>query len=168
MFIEFSQHLRISLFWYYFKTWPLCNFTRDSMLVAMGVPYLPLDLIIIVIIFIIIVINIIFIIFVIRDFVKNCFYSYEVSWPFWFSLFLFLYVLTWFTQPPFNADALPQYYHLLSFNYGDMKERDIDQVVADFWAILSYSIFGDNWEVGESLAFLFFLFVKGSWHFVWQ
>ena len=35
-------------------------------------------------------------------------------------------------QPPFNADALPQYYHLLSFNYGDMKERDIDQVVADF------------------------------------
>ena len=46
------------------------------MLVDMGILYLPLHFIIIVIIFIIIVINIIFII---KNFIKYCFYSYEVS-----------------------------------------------------------------------------------------
>ena len=32
-------------------------------------------------------------------------------------------------RPPFGVDALPRYYHLASFNYGDMKARDIGRLV---------------------------------------
>ena len=33
-------------------------------------------------------------------------------------------------RPPFGVDALPQYYHLASLNFGDMmKVRDIDPIV---------------------------------------
>ena len=31
-------------------------------------------------------------------------------------------------RPPFGVDALTQYHHLASFNYGDMKVRDIGRI----------------------------------------
>ena len=81
-------------------------------------------------------------------------------------------VLTWSTRPPFGVDALPRYYHLASFNYGDMKARDIGRIVDVIWTILCLIVFpviiekylnnimpdsisGDNWEVGKSLRFFF-------------
>ena len=48
----------------------------------------------------------------------------------WFCSLQFLHVLTSSTPPPFGVDALPQYYHLTSFNYGDVKAREV------IWAIL--------------------------------
>ena len=40
-------------------------------------------------------------------------------------------------QPPLGVDALPQYYHLVLFNYGDRKARDMSNIMPD-------SIPGDN------------------------
>ena len=117
------------------------------MLVAMVVLYLPpYFTIIAIIIVVVIIVSLILILLLISfllfqllllEFLWRAVYcSYEVSWP--FSLFLSISssILTWSMRPPFGVDALPRYYHLASFNYGDMKARDIGRIVDVIWAIL--------------------------------
>ena len=131
--------------------WPLCNVTRSSVLVAGCVFYLPLHFIIIVIIIIVAVVLFVVIVLLILllllisfllfqlllEFLSRAVYcSYEVSWPFGFVSFNFFIILTWSTRPPFGVDALPRYYHLAPFNYGDMKARDIGWILDVIWAIL--------------------------------
>ena len=38
-------------------------------------------------------------------------------------------------KQPFGVDALPQYYHLTSFNYEYIKVRDIGWIVDVIWEI---------------------------------
>ena len=40
------------------------------------------------------------------------------------------------TRPPNGADALPQSYHMDSFNYGGMKAKDVGRIVDVIRAIL--------------------------------
>ena len=87
---------------------PLCNATRSSVLVAVGVLYLPLHFIIIVIIIIIAVVVVVIIVLLILllllisfllfqlllEFLSRAVYcSYEVSWPFGFVSFNFFIYL---------------------------------------------------------------------------
>ena len=44
--------------------------------------------------------------------------------------------LTGSTRPPLGVNALPQYYHMASFNYGGMKARDVGRIVDVIRAIL--------------------------------
>ena len=39
-------------------------------------------------------------------------------------------------QPPLGADALPQYYHTTSFNYDNIKARDVGWIVDIIQGIL--------------------------------
>ena len=125
---------------------PLCNVTRSSVLVAVGVLYLPLHFIIIVIVVVVVIIVLLvlllllisFLLFQLLEFLSRAVYcSYEVSWLFGFVLSISSSILTWYTGPPFGFDALPQYYHLASFNYGNMKPRYIGWLVDVIWVILS-------------------------------
>ena len=45
-------------------------------------------------------------------------------------------VWIWSMQPPVGVDAMPRYYHLASFNCGDVKTRDAGRMVDVIWAIL--------------------------------
>ena len=127
---------------------PLCNVTRSSVLVAVGVLYLPQHFIIIVIIIIVVAIIVLLVLLLLLisfllfqlllEFLSRAVYcSYEVSWLFGFVLSISSSILTWYTGPPFGFDALPQYYHLASFNYGNMKPRYIGWLVDVIWVILS-------------------------------
>ena len=102
-----------------------------------------MNIIITIIIYIAIVPNIIFLIINISAKTAHCFY--EVS----LSLFLVLSVssllLIGSTRPPLGIDTLPQYYHTVSFNYGGIKVRDVDQIVDFIRAIFPMiSISCDN------------------------
>ena len=126
---------------------PLCNVTRSSVLVAVGVLYLPLHFIIIVIIVVAVIIVLLILLLLLISFLlfqllleflsRAVYCSYEVSWLFGFVLSISSSILTWYTGPPFGFDALPQYYHLASFNYGNMKPRYIGRLVDVIWVILS-------------------------------
>ena len=65
-------------------------------------------------------------------------------------------VLIWSTQSLFGVDALPLYYYLVSFNYGDIKATNIDRIIVPPVIIES-----------QGKVYDFFL-VKGSWHYVWK
>ena len=77
-----------------------------------------------------------FISITIRIFIKSSLLFLGGRLTAWFCFFHFLHVLTWSTRPPFGVDALDRYYQLASFNYGDMKARDIAWIVDVIWAIL--------------------------------
>ena len=100
---------------------PLCNVTRSSVLVAVGVLYLPVHFIFVIIIIIIIIVIIIvwlilllllisFLLFQwLLEFLSRAAYCfYEVSWPFGFVSFNFFIYLNWSTRPSFGVDALPR------------------------------------------------------------
>ena len=81
---------------------PLCNVTRSSVLVAVGVLYLPLHFIIIVIIVVVIIVLLILLLLLISfllfqlllEFLSRAVYcSYEVSWPSGFVSFNFFIYL---------------------------------------------------------------------------
>ena len=122
---------------------PLCNITRSSILVVLDVLCLPLHFIVIVLLIIVIIItfigNIIFIIsIIIRIFTKSSLLFLGSKLTLWFRFFQFLHlseldrrdhhlvlmhyldIIIWH-----HLIALPRYYHLASFNYGDMKAKDI-------------------------------------------
>ena len=126
---------------------PLSNVTRSSVLVAVGVLYLLLHFIIIVIIIIIIVVIFVLLILflllisfllfqLLLEFLSGAVYcSYEVSWPFGFvsfNFFIYLNVIHGTTIWCWRTT----YYHLASFNCGDIKARDIGRIVDVIWAIL--------------------------------
>ena len=127
---------------------PLCNVTRSSVLVAVGVLYLPLHFIIIVIIIVVVIIVllilllllILFLLFQLLFSSGAVYCSYEVSWPFGLFLSISSSILTWSTRPPFGVDALPRYHHLASFNYDDMKAKDMGRIVDFIWAILCLTV----------------------------
>ena len=92
-----------------------------------GVLDLLLDFLIVIIIIITVIINILFLTFIITRFLnRNC--SYEMIWSFSFFYSVSSFVLTWSTQPSLRVDALPQYYHLESFDYGDLKAKDVGPI----------------------------------------
>ena len=143
-YIEPSQHLNGELFLKLLKGFlTLRNVTRSSVLVVVGVLYLPLHFIIIVIVVIAIIIitftvNIFFIIFIFtRIFIKS---SLLFLWGKLTCLVLFLSVsssvLNWSTRPSFRVDPLPRYYRFASFTYGDMKPRDIGRMFYNTRVIL--------------------------------
>ena len=62
-------------------------------------------------------------------------------------LFLLIYIYSTL-DPIFGVDAKPWFYHLGSFNSGDIKARVTGRIVAIIWLISC-----DNWEVGKNLRF---------------
>ena len=108
---------------------PLYSLTGNSVLVVMSALDLSLHFIIFFIIIITIIINIIFITFIINMIFEQEQFKFTV----WLCFIWFLCVLTWSTRALFGVDALRLYYHLASFNYDDMKARDIDPT---FWWLL--------------------------------
>ena len=107
---------------------PLYSLTGNSVLVVVSVLDLSLHFIIFVIIIITIIINIIFITFIINMIFEQEQFKFTV----WLCFIWFLCVLTWSTRALFGVDAPHLYYHLASFNYDDMKARDIDPIFDDF------------------------------------
>ena len=138
----------------------LQNVIKSSVSVVVGFLYLPSHFIIIVISSSsTIAINTIFITFdITRIFEEEQFtllmrqVDRLVLFP-WISSF----VLTWFMRPPFGVDALPWYYYLESFNYGDMKTRDIGPI----WAILCLIVYPVITERLINISDYFLLWVIG-------
>ena len=100
----------------------LFNVTKSSVLVAVGVLYLPLHFIIIVIIVVVVIIVLLILLLLLISFLlfqllllellwRALYCSYKVSWL--FSLFLSISssVLTWSTRPAFGVDVPPRCYH---------------------------------------------------------
>ena len=126
---------------------PLCNVTRSSVLAAVGVLYLPLYFTFIVIFIVVIIIyiallillllSISFLLFqLLLEFFSRAVYCfYEVSWPFDFVSFNFIINLNLIHTTTIWCWCI-WYYHLASFNYGDMKARDTGWIVDVIWTIL--------------------------------
>ena len=92
---------------------------------------LPNFIIIIVVVLVTVIININFITFIIiKRFEQE---QFTVLMRYVDRLFLFpsisSCVLTRSIQPPFRVGTIPRYYHLASFNCGDMMARDRSRIV---------------------------------------
>ena len=122
---------------------PLYIVTMRSILVVVGVVYLPLRFIffviiitiVIVIVIIISIINVISFTLLLLGFLnKN---SLRFLWgklTVWFCCLHFLHVPMWSMRPPFCADALLQNNYLPPFNHGVIKASGIGRIVDFQWA----------------------------------
>ena len=108
---------------------PLYNVTGNSVLVAAGVLDLPLYFVIIAIIIITTIINIIFTTFIITRIFEQEQFTFLMRYVDRLVLFPLISLCVLITRPPSGVDALSRYCHLASFNYSDMKVRDICRFV---------------------------------------
>ena len=123
-------------FWYCLKAFGHHLMSQGALCWLLWVFFICLCILLLLLFNIIFIVNIIFISSInIRIFIKS---SLLVLWDnltVWFCSFYFFIYLNLIHATTIGVDALSQYYHLASFNYGDMKATDIGQIDI-IWAIL--------------------------------